>query len=243
MNAFETPDPYRDEIAAWVLGALPEADAERMAAHLQTCDACAHEAAELQIAADHLPLAALQFDPPPELKERVMSVVRREAELLAAAGASGDLPERPARRRRHVWGWIVARPLAASACAATLVIAGLGAGFALNRDGNGSGPVARTIAGVSERGGSATLVSGAQGAELRVSSMAAPKRGHVYEAWIRRGNGLPTPAGVFTVDHQGEGAVALKGSVDHAREVVVTEEPEGGSTIPTTDPFLRVSLT
>lgn len=243
MNAFETPDPYRDDIGAWVLGALPEAEAERMSAHLQTCDACAREAAELQIAADHLPLAALQVDPPPELKDRVMAVVRREAELLAAAGASADLPERrPRERRSGVWGWIVARPLAASACAASLVVAGLGAGFAIEGGGDGQVAAPRTIAGGSSRGGSATLVTGAQGTELRVSSMRAPKRGHVYEAWIRRGNGLPTPAGVFTVDHQGDGALALKGSVDHAREVVVTEEPEGGSAIPTSDPFMRVSL-
>ena len=44
------------------------------------------------MAADTLPLAAVQVGPPPELRDRIMAVVRSEAELLSAAEARADAP-------------------------------------------------------------------------------------------------------------------------------------------------------
>ncbi len=44
--------------------------------------------------ADTLPLAAVQVAPPPELKDRIMSAVRAEAEVLQAAGPEADVVAR-----------------------------------------------------------------------------------------------------------------------------------------------------
>ena len=82
---------HRDDAAAWVLGALPEDEERRFAAHLETCDVCRAEVAELQTVADTLPLAAPQVAPPPELKQRIMSAVRAEAAVLEAAGPQADV--------------------------------------------------------------------------------------------------------------------------------------------------------
>jgi anti-sigma factor RsiW len=67
---------HRDDAGAWVLRALAADDARAFAAHLGDCAECRREVAELQGVADALPLAVPQDAPPPELKERIMSVVR-----------------------------------------------------------------------------------------------------------------------------------------------------------------------
>src|SRR4051794_41311136 len=90
---------HREDAGAWVLGALPEDEHERFAAHLPDCDVCRHEVAELRMVADTLPLAAPQVAPPPELKERIMAAVRAEAAVLAAAGPEADAVAAPAAER------------------------------------------------------------------------------------------------------------------------------------------------
>ena len=88
---------HRDDAGSYVLRALPDDEHERFEAHLASCEACRREVADLQMAADTLPLAAVQVGPPPELRERIMAVVRSEAELLNAAGARADEPRGRAR--------------------------------------------------------------------------------------------------------------------------------------------------
>jgi len=85
---------HTDDAGAWVLGALPQDQEGRFAAHLETCAICRREVAELQMVADTLPLAAVQVAPPPELKDRIMSAVRAEAEVLQAAGPEADVVAR-----------------------------------------------------------------------------------------------------------------------------------------------------
>ena len=83
---------HRDDVGSYVLRALPDDEHERFEAHLATCEECQREVADLQVAADTLPLAAVQVGPPPELRDRIMTIVRSEAELLGAAGARADEP-------------------------------------------------------------------------------------------------------------------------------------------------------
>src|SRR6185295_13640898 len=71
----------RREEAKEVLGALAEPEAAAFAAHLEDCDGCRREVAELQVVADVLPMAAPQVVPPPALKGRIMAVVDAEAQL------------------------------------------------------------------------------------------------------------------------------------------------------------------
>jgi hypothetical protein len=64
--------------------------------------------------------------------------------------------------------------------------------------------------------------------------------GRVYQLWIIQ-DGKPVPSNVFTSDVQGRSVVsgiALPASLDGVSAVAITEEPEGGSAAPTTQPFL-----
>ncbi len=75
------------DLGAYVLGALEPEEARAFRGHLDTCALCRDEVERLALAADHLPLAAAQIEPPPELRRRIMDVVESEARLLAAAAA------------------------------------------------------------------------------------------------------------------------------------------------------------
>ena len=90
---------HRDDAGSYVLRALPDDEHERFEAHLATCEECRREVADLQVAADTLPLAAVQVDPPPELRDRIMAVVRSEAELLARRRARAPTSPRAAGRQ------------------------------------------------------------------------------------------------------------------------------------------------
>ncbi len=228
-----------ESAAAWVLGALPDDEADRFAEHLRGCAECRAEVEHLQFVADVLPLAAPHADPPLELRGRIMAVVEREAELLRAAGPAADRPERPARR--GWWPWLMARPAVAGGCAAALVAGGIGTGLALNDSGGGGAKAPRTVAAVIAHGGTATFVSTNGQTTLRVAGLREPRAGHVYQVWLKRNAPVPTPDAVFTVDRHGRGSVALRGSLHGVRRVLVTEEPAGGSDFPTTQPILQAT--
>jgi hypothetical protein len=64
--------------------------------------------------------------------------------------------------------------------------------------------------------------------------------GRVYQLWLIR-DGKPVPSNVFTSDAQGRSVVTgieLPASIEGVSAVAITEEPEGGSLAPTTQPFL-----
>jgi Anti-sigma-K factor rskA len=81
-------------------------------------------------------------------------------------------------------------------------------------------------------------------AELLVSGMPEPPVGEVYELWVlRRGSSPQATDALFTVTYAGAGTVDVPGGVGHGvREVMVTREPLGGSTSPTSPPVLRVKV-
>ncbi|MBI5103545.1 MAG: zf-HC2 domain-containing protein, partial [Solirubrobacterales bacterium] len=78
--------PRRDDVGPWVLRALGEDEAAAFERHLESCEPCRHDVAELDGVAGVLPMAAPQLLPPPELKSRIMRVVEAEAELLRLSG-------------------------------------------------------------------------------------------------------------------------------------------------------------
>ncbi len=148
---------WEDFAGAYVLGAMAVAEREEFEAHLSTCAICREEVEELQPAAEALPMASPLMAPPPGLKDRIMAEVEREAELLGAAGAGADRPERTRRERRGL-GWLSGWRLAP--VAAALVIAGVLVGVALERARQ------RTIVRDSRPGASAELAGRGRPATL-----------------------------------------------------------------------------
>jgi anti-sigma-K factor RskA len=227
-----------DTAGTYVLGALPEDEAYAFELHLSGCARCQRDIHQLSSAADALGSAVPMMAAPPELGDRIRSIVRAEAELLQAAGPAADRPEAKARAGRFSLRprFAVASTLAAGA------LCGLAVG-AIVLGGGGGTPRTRTISaqvfqpGVA-RDVSATLdVTGDHGT-LNVSHFPAPPAGKVYEVWRVVGKRyVPTDA-LFSVNTQGNGTTPVPGSLRGVHEILVTAEPLGGSLAPTSKPII-----
>ncbi len=236
---------HRDDAGSYVLRALPDDEHERFEAHLASCEGCRREVADLQMAADTLPLAAVQVGPPPELRERIMAVVRSEAELLNAAQARTDEPEAaPARerRRRRRWPALSLRPLPAALAAGVLVAAGVVGGVVLS-GGSDTSTVTGTVRIASAPTARASLKLSDDATKLEVRSMPPPPSGKVYQVWLKRPNQDPAPTtALFRTDAKGSADVEIqRGRLKGVEQVLVTAEPDGGSMKPTSDPVIVAS--
>ena len=79
---------------------------------------------------------------------------------------------------------------------------------------------------------------------MPVSDMPAPPEGRVYQVWLRHGAGTtpkPTNA-LFSVSRAGDASVDVPGRLSGVDAVMVTDEPLGGSRLPTRAPVITASL-
>jgi hypothetical protein len=112
----------------------------------------------------------------------------------------------------------------------------------------GHEPATRVLpAQVSQRAGAdarAELVVGQDFARLRVAGMRPPPAGRVYQVWLMRpGRNAPEPTNVlFSVRSNGSATVAVPTGPRPPREVLVTAEPAGGSSAPTSKPVIAARL-
>jgi Anti-sigma-K factor rskA len=163
---------------------------------------------------------------PGHLRRRVLSAVSRDRRPAPSA----------TRVCAHAPPWTLLAPIALTAAAVVALLA--------------FHHTARPRAFVSTPG-IETPASGARASlrrigsygELTVSGMPEPPIGEVYEVWLSHGGGPPQPTdALFTVTDGGDGSVDVPGPLDGAREVLVTSEPLGGSSSPTSAPVLRVPV-
>jgi hypothetical protein len=223
------------DAAPYVLRALDDPESYRE--HLATCATCQAEVAKLQPVVDTLGTTAPQVAAPEALRQRVLTTVRAEAELLRAAGHEADEPPKPAGRWRSRRGpWLTAWVAAAAGVSAAIAIA-LSAGSSPTEKVT-SAQVAGTLPGAR-----ASLRQVGGHAELVVSGMPQPPPGRIYEVWLSRGasSAQPTDA-LFGVTRRGSGSVNVPGRLNEVKEVMVTSEPLGGSLHPTSAPVLRVTI-
>ena len=215
-----------EDVAPYLLGALEPGDHARFERHLESCELCQADVARLRPAVDALPASAERIAPPADLRQRVMSDVRREA-------ARQHRAER-ATRRRPAW----LRPLPALAAASVLVLAGVVAGIGL------TGGDARTVDGqVTIAGASASMRIDDGDGELRVTGVPAPPDDRVLQVWLVRDGGAPEPTNaLFTTGAGGRASVGVPGDLDDVDQILVSEEPRGGSRSPTTEPRIQIRL-
>ncbi len=200
---------------------------------------CRSEVDALQPVVDELPASAAAAAAPAALRERVLAIVRAEAELLHAAGPSADRPPSARRRWRPRSDFALGISAAAAAGLAALVAVLIAVGSSGHAkltvtEGKGLGHARTAQVSLRQRDGRAELV---------VAHMPQPAVGRIYEVWLSRGSGdvKPTNA-LFSVTGTGSGSVDVPNSLHGVREVMVTSEPAGGSLHPTTSPLLRVAL-
>ena len=116
---------HRDEVGAYLLGALSDAERASFEGHLVDCPDCRHEVERLRPAADLLPRSVEQVEPPASLKRSLMEVVEREA-----SERDGAVQPRPARRPlserlRELFGGSL-RPIMAAGVLAVGLLVGFG---------------------------------------------------------------------------------------------------------------------
>lgn len=229
---------------AFALDAVNDVERAEFARHLEQCESCAQEVAELRATAARLG-AAMAEEPPPEFKDRV----------LAAMHATRQLPPRtrpgpPERHRRTAraprWAVIVSAAAAVVGLAAGGVFGGIAltqqqelnaAQSRLDQARQRYEPVAALLAapdakaahGEAPTGGGVTVVLSRTLNRVMVMDAGLPAQpgGKVYEAWLVTGSAAPRSAGVIA--GTGNGALVIADGVGTADHVAVSVEPAGGS--------------
>lgn len=236
-------DRHGESVAAYLLGALPELEAQAFERHLMGCETCRDELEQLRPAVEALPHAAVPVQPPASLKASLMETVRREAEGEARPSALARLAER-VRARTTI------RPIPAVAWVSAVLVLGFVAGAGVTGVLGGDEDPAIYTASVSESvsQGSASLEvdpDGGHGAVLSVSGMPtlpSAQQKAVYQLWLVRGDDNPAPSSTFSVGADGTGRGAITESMRGVDAVLVTREPAGGSKVPSEQPILSVEL-
>jgi anti-sigma-K factor RskA len=222
---------WHDATAAYLLGALDELERAAFEEHLAGCPACREEVEQLLPAAQALPVSVEPMAPPPALKARIMAEVEREASLLAAAGPEADRP--PARRGRRRFHLRVPRLVPVAVAAALLVVGvAIGVGATALR----GGPERTVAAEVTAPGATVSLEVNGEEGRLLARGLPAPPSGRVYQVWLKRDGHAPEPtAALFVPSRAGAATASVPGSLEGIDQVMVTDEPDGGSPQPTGD--------
>ena len=213
---------YRDDVGAYLLGALNDLERQAFERHLHGCGECQEELERLRPAAEALPASVVQLEPPPGLKRRLMAEVERDA-----------APARAARRP------LFRVPRLAFAAAALLLGLAVGFGVAQLGGDDDTRTVSVTVAKAMPRAGGTLEVAGDE-ATLRLHDMPDLGRARVYQVWLKHGARL-VPARTFEVGSSGRGDVELSNLHD-ADGVYVTREARGGAQVPSEDPIVSVPL-
>ena len=229
--------PWREEIAAYLLGALNPEETAAVESHLESCERCGEELIWLQPAVDLLPESVEQLDPPPELRERLL--VEIGAAHAPPAAEDGERRRRSDRRRGggRVSSFFLRPAVALGAVA--LIAAAIG-GYSLAGGGDDRPTITTPPAqGLGDL--SATLERSGDQGTLKMTGLRQAPSSHVYQAWVQSGEKIQSSA-LFDAGRDRRAAVAIPQSLKGVDAVMVTIEPRGGSRQPSETPVIEVPL-
>lgn len=221
---------------AYALNALSPDEAEQFKRHLETCDACRQEVAELREAAAKMG-ASEALAPPQHLRTRVLTAADRTAQLppLVTTLEQG-------RKKR------AARFLGAVAAALVIAVGAIGVSQ-LQEDEPQSllatevvqvfeAPDANTATMETANGGRISVATSPSLNKMAVDTDELPplEEGQVYQLWAIH-DGEVASAGLL---EQPDAGAAMDMPAPET-EVAITIEPAGGSELPTSEPIMRVT--
>jgi len=237
-------DDYKEMIPARALSALDAAEERVLNEHLESCAECRKELEDWQATAAALSLTPDPAEPSPQVRERILSEVRKDL-------TANVIPLRSAPKR-NVWSSFGSLGAIAAVVLLTALVIGLAVLWRQNqrltRDREFVELVNTPGARVSELtevlGGAATakIVYDRDGrAILMARKLAGLPPGRVYQLWFLVANKPPVPGKTFVPDSGGNAALKEempREAVD-ANVFAITVEPERGSTAPTGPIYLR----
>ena len=211
--------PSRDDLVAFALGALEASEESTVGRHIRGCETCTRELEGLSPAVGVLGESVEQLVPPAELRDRVLAIVKSEAEVPQLA--------EPARRLRP----------AAALTAAAVIAAGV-SGYLLADDG---GDGATTVPVMAEEGIGGTLAVEDDSATLELEGMDRLVGSQVYQVWVAKGTEV-RPSSSFIPEQDGTATTGVDGNLDPGTRVMVTREPRAGRTTPTPPILLSATV-
>jgi anti-sigma-K factor RskA len=232
--------PDRDDLVAYSLGALDPREASAVEAHAPSCARCSRELEALAPAVAVLGESVEQLEPPPELRERVLAIVRDDAEAKRADAREPEKREEVSmpRERRGLRGLLL-RP-AMGLAAVAIVAAGIG-GYVVAGDGGGDGEGGTTVPVVAQSGIGGTLAVGEESSMLDLHGLKQLAGREVYQVWVARGSSV-RPSSNFIPDGSGRAMTAVDGQLATGTKVMVTREPHPGRTTPTPPILLSATV-
>lgn len=221
---------WKDDVAAYVLGALEPGESAELERHLEGCADCRAELRWLRPAVDLLPEKVERVEAPAELRAKIVEQVRAEP-----ARAAAD-PERRMPFARWFRGW---RPVAALGVVALMLAAV--AGYAVRGGDSVDGGGATTVATGKPPAVTAKLVMEGDSATLRLANVDEMPEDKVLEAWVQRDGEVTPVKGLFVPDREGRATTTIP-NMRGVEAVMVTSEPQGGSRSPTGVPMVTVEM-
>jgi anti-sigma-K factor RskA len=258
------PDDILDLLTAYALNALEPEEIPRVSALLEERPELRAALAELRATADKLPYGLPEAIPPADLRQRVLDYATGRIRPTAPS-----MPARVINRARvwmlSLGGLAVVAVLAATLGWAQLF--GVRAELASVQSALASvqtqlkqtqtqvataqqqadqlqaqiASAQRVLASLQGQTGKGAILQTSGGATVFAAQLPPLQPGRVYQLWRIQGTRAPMSVGIFMVDQQGYGATPLSADQQpqNGETVAVTNEPDGGSPGPTSDPVIK----
>jgi len=234
----------------YAMDAISEPDRGRFERHLAGCDECRREVAGLREATARL-AAATAASPPPAMKERVMAAVAATRQQLPLAPPPTAARPGPARRRVRIRLALAAATTAVAGVAVFLGVSNGSMQDQLNRDQASSQQVAAVLTardatmktGSVRGGGTVTIVMSHSMRELvfTAADLRALPSAWGYELWLA-GPAGDRPVTMLPAGRHGMAGPVVASGLRPGDHLVLTAEPSGGASRPTTPMMLDVVL-
>ncbi len=226
-----------DELPAFALGSMDKEEAQQVRQHLDGCPVCRAELTAYQSVTSQIGLAAPQFEPPAELRQKVLSIARQGQKSAQAEKSTLPFMEK-------LSAWLTPWRLAGSLVVLALVLSNLffwslswqtQTGFRTVRlAGTKDSPTAFGTIIISRNGEYGTLV---------VDNLKPLDAQHQYQLWLIQGDQRAN-GGAFSVNDSGYTSLLVYSPkpLSSYNEFGITVEPVGGSPGPTGPKVLGGSL-
>jgi anti-sigma-K factor RskA len=240
----EINEQMKNDAAAFVLGALPEIEAQAFRREIMRDCELGRYVESLEHVGDVMLAAAPPVEVPDSLGMAIMAEARRDIEVqdLITSPRAGSVA---APKKQSFFDRLM-KPAVGLAVAAVLVVGAFGLGGGFTSDNNsGEGTVTASLfqpAAAKDVSGVVKPISGgSDGAVVRLNGLEPNIGSDTYELWVAHGDKF-TRSSTFSVDSAGRGTSVVPEDLSGADAVLVTREPAGGSDQPTGDVLAKATI-